>query len=215
MGKDMKILVVVLIVAAIAGGLIGGELSDRPFTIWGAALGAGATFAVIFGLGGFFAWRDKQKRRADDLPPEIRAVFEHMVDRNAAGSRSPTPPRSPARPKIPSIESTIANLVEQDRQEIAAGRVPEKRLIPQHAIKRDIILRAYEIDFQSLTPETRAANLLDFESKINGIKRLNVDELDSVIALMRRTRFDLSEIEHKVRADHPWYSKIERLFPDE
>ena len=78
----MKIFIVVVIVSAIIGGFVGGELTDRTFLLTGAVIGGIGVGAIIFGLGGFFAAQEKRKRNATSSPeltPEIREVFGRMA----------------------------------------------------------------------------------------------------------------------------------------
>ncbi|MDT7523446.1 hypothetical protein RAE21_13705 [Rhodoferax sp. TBRC 17198] len=50
----MKAFVIVVIVSAIIGGFVGGELTDRTFLLTGAVIGALGVGGTIFGLGWFF-----------------------------------------------------------------------------------------------------------------------------------------------------------------
>lgn len=60
----MKAFVVVIIVSAIIGGFVGGELSDQTFLLTGAVIGALGVGGTIFGLGWFFTQQDAKKRSA-------------------------------------------------------------------------------------------------------------------------------------------------------
>ncbi len=60
----MKAFVIVVIVSAIIGGFVGGELTDRTFLLTGAVIGALGVGGTIFGLGWFFTKQDAKKRSA-------------------------------------------------------------------------------------------------------------------------------------------------------
>lgn len=135
----MKIFILVIIAATVVGGFVGGEVTDQPFTILGATLGGVGTFAVLMGLGAFFTHQEKKKDKAVNLTPEMRAVFGRMAERQAAKANSKEMPPSTHTQDRFSIEATVKSLIEQDLETFAAGKIPERRLIPHHAIKRDVI----------------------------------------------------------------------------
>lgn len=208
----MKIFILVIIAATVIGGLIGGELADQTFTIWGAALGGVGTFAVLMGLGAFFAHQEKKKDEAAKLTPEMRAVFARMAERQA-GKSSAAPNPSADRPRDSlSLASTVQSLIEQDLETIAAGKIPERRLIPHHAIKRDVIVRAFEVDFQKLSPSMQELNREHFQSQLAGIRQLGHTELDEILATMKVQRTDLQELERQVRETNTFYSIVDPLF---
>ena len=60
----MKAFIIVIIVSAIIGGFIGGELTDRTFLLTGAVIGALGVGGALFGLGWFFTKQDAKKRSA-------------------------------------------------------------------------------------------------------------------------------------------------------
>lgn len=208
----MKVFILVIIAATAIGGFIGGELTDQTFTIWGAALGGIGTFVVLMGLGAFFTQQEEKKDKAANLTPEMRAVFARMAERQARKAPSkPEPSPKPPSDRF-SIESTIQSLIEQDLEAIAAGKFPERRLIPHHAIKRDVILRAFEIDFERLSPSMQTLNRDHFNSQIAGILQLDQHELDKVLATMKAQRTDLIELERQVREKNKLYSIVDPLF---
>lgn len=110
------------------------------------------------------------------------------------------------------ILGTIMNLLEQDLANSAAGKVPERRLIPHHAIKRDIALRAFEIDFEKLNPRMQELNADDYEGKTNQIRRMDQHQLDGLIDAMRSERTDLLEIEDYVRSKNDRYKIVDPIF---
>ena len=123
-----------------------------------------------------------------------------------------------------SIGGTIKSLMAQDAESLARGEIPEKRLIPHHAIKRDVILSAYHKDFQTAVSQIRSINLVeaekdcrlaeikpDFDKKIYGIKQLGWEDLDKIIALMKQTRTDFKELERDVRSKNSMYSIVDPL----
>lgn len=65
----MKIFVLAIIAATVIGGVIGGEITDQTFTVWGAALGGIGTFAVLMSLGAFFSHQEKNKPKDVELTP--------------------------------------------------------------------------------------------------------------------------------------------------
>jgi hypothetical protein len=209
----VKIFILVVIAATVIGGLIGGEITDQTFTVWGAAFGGVGTFSILMGLGAFFTHQEKKKDKAANLTPEMRAVFARMAERHAAKSSSPKGKLPAERPPERfSIEAAVQGLIDQDLETLAAGKIPERRLIPHHAIKRDVILKAFEVDFQKLSASMQELNNEHFQSQIDGIKRLDQHDLDRVIATMKEQRTDLAELERQVRAKNPMYSIVDPLF---
>ncbi len=208
----MKIFVLVIIAATVIGGFIGGEVTDQTFTIWGAALGGVGTFAVLMGLGALFTHQEKKKDKAANLTPEMRAVFARMAERHAGkGLPAKSKPAASAQDRF-SIEATVQSLIEQDLETLAAGKIPERRLIPHHAIKRDVILKAFEVDFQKLPTSMQELNREHFESQLEGIRQLDQHDLDRVIATMKEQRTDLDDLERQVRAKKSLYSIVDPLF---
>lgn len=214
---------VVILAAAVAGGL------------WGIPAGVGVFVGVtiLFVLIGAVLKqtqaspeqeriqqiRDEYRRKhGEDLPPltdEMRGLFDRMTGRQpppartgASGSQEP----DPLEDKGPlSLGGAIKSLMEQDAQAYARGETPEARLVPHHAIKRDVILAAYTKDFQAHVAQLQSmqwteaekcrrieAAKADFDKHIYGVKRLGWPELDKVIALMKKTRTDLKEVEADV-----------------
>lgn len=192
----MKIFVLVLAAAVVIGGFVGGELIGGAFSITGAVVGGVGTFAVLMGLGAFFSKQD-DKKKAANLPPEMRGVFDRMFKGQSGNDV---------------VMKAVTNLIEQDRAEIAAGRIPERRLIPHHAIKRDVIVEAFTRDFKRLSQGMQDLNRADFEQKIGGIKQMHQDDLDRMIETMRQQRTDLADIEEKVRERNQMYGFLPRLF---
>lgn len=207
----MKIFVLVLIAAAVIGGFIGGEISGETFTVWGAAAGSVGTFAALMGLGAFFSHQEKKKDAEVKLTPEMRDVFARMAERHVAKGR-PRGRQHQQRPEMPSLDATVRSLVEQDLETAAAGKIPERRLIPHHAIKRDVIVKAFEADFRRLTPRLQELNQEHFQSEIDRIRRLDHNDLDSLLTTMSEERGDLAELERQVREERPIYSMVEPLF---
>jgi hypothetical protein len=78
------IFIIVLIVAAVAGGFVGGELTGRTFSALGAVIGGVGTAAVLLGLGAYFSAQEEKKKRG--LTPEIRGVFDRII----TGKANPT-----------------------------------------------------------------------------------------------------------------------------
>lgn len=74
---QMKVFVLVLVAATVIGGFVGGEISDRTFSILGAVVGGVGTATVLLSLGAYFTAQEK-RRKKEDLPPEMRQVFNRM-----------------------------------------------------------------------------------------------------------------------------------------
>lgn len=232
----MKLFFGILLTMAVIGGFAGAEIIDTSFSILGAAIGGIGTGAILLGLGAYF---DSQDRKSSELTPEMRGVFDRMITgksnptrkeiENAkrlhrqAFSHTPARKQSSQRPDL-SLEGTIKSLMAQDAEAIARGEVPERRLIPHHAIKRDVIIAGYTKDFcaaqeqvQKLSwssdKKTRQLEEMqqDFDKKINGIKQLPWEELDKIITLMKKTRTDFEELEQGIRAEKSIYKIVEPL----
>jgi len=77
----MKAFIVVIIVSAIIGGFVGGELTDRTFLLTGAVIGALGVGGTLFGLGWFFTKQDAKKRSAafDSFSGSILGGNQHIM----------------------------------------------------------------------------------------------------------------------------------------
>lgn len=104
-----------------------------------------------------------------------------------------------------------------DAEAISRGETPEARLIPKHAFKRDVIIAAYTKDFNahlalmrsmSWTVEEKEQRIAEvkrgFEDHVGGVRQMRWPDLDKVIALMKRTRTDLKELQAEVLAKRPY-----------
>ena len=58
----MKIFILLIILATIIGGFVGGELTDETFTITGAVIGGVGLASVFLALGAYFDAQEKKKR---------------------------------------------------------------------------------------------------------------------------------------------------------
>jgi uncharacterized membrane protein YfcA len=78
--------VITFLVGAVIGGFVGGYASDSVFSILWAAVGGIGTVGVAFFLGWRFHVADEKKKK-EELPPEMRAVFDGMlgVERDTRG----------------------------------------------------------------------------------------------------------------------------------
>lgn len=231
----MKLFLGILLVVTVIGGFAGAEVLNTSFSILGATIGGVGTTAILLGLGAYF---DAQEKKSPKLPPEMRGVFDRMI----TGKENPTEKeiqaakdgylkaaktnqtrQENARPDF-SIEGALKSLIEQDADAIARGEVPARRLIPHHAIKRDVIIAAYTKDFEislvqikdlswSENEKTRRIRKMknDFDDHINGVKQLDWRNLDEIIAEMKRTRTDLSEIEANIRSKNSMYQIVDPL----
>lgn len=77
----MKAFIIVIIVTAIIGGFVGGELTDRTFLLTGAVIGALGVGGTLLALGSFFTKQDAKKRSA---------AFDSFLTSNK-GIQTPTP----------------------------------------------------------------------------------------------------------------------------
>ncbi len=229
----MKLFITSIVAATIIGGFVGGELTNTLFTLTGAVVGGVGLTTLLLGLGAYFDAQER-KRREKALPPDVRAVFDRMVGKasqasppaerlNSQAARSGESSKTHAVPSL-DLRKVIADLMAQDAAAIARGETPQRRLIPHHAIKPDVIIAAYKKDFQNTTGgvasmgwtdaerETLLSRLTeDFEKHIDGVSQLGPENLDKVIALMKRTRTDLADVERDVRASNPIYSIVDPL----
>ena len=205
----------VILFAAIAGG------------IWGivAAVGVGVGVTVLFVLIGLALQKSADARRqthtqsiqdalrekhGHQIPPQnddIHGVFDRMNELTGGQQKEPT-----CRPPF-TLEGALNSLMDQDAEAYARGEVPEARLVPHHAIKRDFILAAYQKDFQAHLQQLQnmhwteqekvrciADANADFKKHIYGVKRLGWQDLDKIIAIMKKTRTDFRELEADVRS---------------
>lgn len=114
--------------------------------------------------------------------------------------------------ELSSLDITISDLMAQDAEAIARSEIPTRRLVPHHAIKRDLIIKGYNKDFlvyanqiklKKVTESEKSRQLndmkIDFKSKIDGINMMSTDELDKLIILMKK-RTDYAELVKETRA---------------
>jgi hypothetical protein len=87
----MKVFFAVLVVAAIIGGFVGGELSGSTFSILGATVGCIGLATVLLALGAFFSAQDERKKKK--ITPEMRGVFDRMHGIQSEVSPSKWSPR--------------------------------------------------------------------------------------------------------------------------
>lgn len=82
----MKLFIGLIIAAAVIGGFVGAEITGDDFSITGAVIGGVGVFSALMGLGAFFDSQER-KRRAREISPEMRGVFDRMfgVDTQNSG----------------------------------------------------------------------------------------------------------------------------------
>ena len=85
----MKIFIVVIVIATIIGGFVGGEMTDKTFSILGATVGGVGLTTILLGLGAYFTAQEEKKKK-QQLPPEIRGVFDRMFGGPNALSAQPS-----------------------------------------------------------------------------------------------------------------------------
>ena len=164
----------------------------------------------------------KDQRRVGGIKRFIRYLFglnSKEAEQGASLANKRSMPDS-----FDDIEETIKDLMAQDAEVVDRGEIPERRLIPHHAIKRDIIIAAYTKDYKVARKQVQAMNFpkeenvwrltemqKDFDGKIYGIKRLGWQDLDKIIALMKNTRTDFEEIEQDIRSNNALYKNLDFL----
>lgn len=94
----MKAFIIVVIVSAIIGGFVGGELTDRTFLLTGAVIGALGVGGTLFGLGWFFTKQDAKKRSV--------AFDSFLASKKRAQSPSPVPPAQKPMHQDPLFRAT-------------------------------------------------------------------------------------------------------------
>jgi hypothetical protein len=228
----VKLFISILAAATIIGGLVGGEITNRTFSLFGAVIGGGGLAIVLLSLGAYFEAQER-KRNDEVLPQAVRAVFDRMTGRAPSSYTRGVKPKAPPKAAGPAtspprltIDGAIRELIAEDEAAAARGEVLPRRLIPHHAIKRDVVIAAYRKDFEAALSQLRTLQWTgaekdrrssemtkDFEKHIAGVNRLGPEDLDNVIDLMRRTRTDLPQIEQIVRANNPVYDIVEPLAP--
>lgn len=119
--NTMKAFVIVIAIATILGGFVGGELSDTTFMLTGAVIGGVGTAAVLLGLGAFFTAQDDKKRKAGALTPEMRGVFDRMLARSAG--QAPAAPAPRTESKEDAFIRTVSGLLSP---QLAQGRESPK-----------------------------------------------------------------------------------------
>lgn len=205
----MRIFFLVIIGAIIIGGLAGGQATGTTFSIlWATLIGVGV-FAILMGLGALFHRQEEKRKKASNLTPEMRGVFDRMLGKSQnSGPDIHSNPSSDNRVLL----NAVQGLIDQDIQDLKAGKTPERRLIPHHAIKRDIIIKAFEEDFKNLSPNMQNINKDHFQSQLNDIRQWDQHKLDEILKVMKQERGDLKELERKVRSEKSLYSIVNPLF---
>lgn len=89
----VKIFLVVLAIAGVLGGLVGGEITGNSFSFIGLAVGIVATAAVLLGLGAYFHHSDERRRVTDQAARESLATRRPAMTprRQAAGDTGERP----------------------------------------------------------------------------------------------------------------------------
>src|SRR5438477_2280828 len=99
----MKRFIAVMVADTVIGGFVGAELMDSSFSITGAVGGGVGTDTIQLRLGAFFDAQER-KRKEKLLPPEMRAVFDRMLDKNTSSRQQhpkPTPRQQTQRTAPP------------------------------------------------------------------------------------------------------------------
>jgi hypothetical protein len=74
----MKAFLLVLVIAGIIGGFVGGEISDKAFSPIGGIVGIIGIGIIIIGVGAILSTHERANKKTG-LPPEIRGVFDRMT----------------------------------------------------------------------------------------------------------------------------------------
>jgi hypothetical protein len=230
----VKLFIVVVGLAAIGGGIVGGEMTETRFSFSGFAVSGFGLAGVLLGLDALFEAQDR-KRRDKALPrPEVRVVMDRGIVRpGLAASETESritraPRRAPtavADADLLVVETALQEFMAEDATIVARGETPQRRLSPHHALKRDVVITAYRKDFDPSTRQMveamnwtkeekhrRFAEMTkDFEKHLSGVNQLSPEELDQVILTLKRTRTDLADVEHAVRARNRVYRIVAPL----
>ena len=75
----MRQIAITFVVGAVVGGFVGGLFGDAIFSPLGFLLGGVATLGAAYVAGRAFHISDERRKRAGDLPPEMRAIFDRMT----------------------------------------------------------------------------------------------------------------------------------------
>lgn len=132
--------------------------------------------AVVFSVSAYFDW---QKKRKQQLPPEVRRAFDNMI-----GVERPSSPSSPSPLTIENLPAMFIN-----------------------DMKKDIILLGYHKDFYALPKDVQNKNKEDFEEKINIIKNLSPDKIERLLSLRKQSHNDLYELSNEVHERDKKYRK--------
>lgn len=122
----MKAFIIVIAVATVLGGFVGGEFTGNTFMLTGAVIGGVGTAAVLLGLGAFFTAQEERKRKAGGTPPltpEMRGVFDRMLARQA-GQATPRKPESKSESKEDVFVKTVSGLLSP---QLSQGRESAKK----------------------------------------------------------------------------------------
>jgi tetratricopeptide (TPR) repeat protein len=84
----MKIFILVIVIAIVIGGFVGGEIMDKTFSILGATIGGVGLTTILLGLGAYFTAKEEKKRK-QQLSPEIQGVFDRMFGGSSTTSAAP------------------------------------------------------------------------------------------------------------------------------
>ena len=105
MNRSILAFVLVILVAGLIGGFVGAEWSDydRRFSPTGALVGFLGTAATLLGLGAVFDRQD-QKKRAMQIPEEVRGVIGRMLE------MAPVSPSAPPKSSVATNAAVQASL---------------------------------------------------------------------------------------------------------
>ena len=145
---------------------MGAEIMDSSFSITGAVIGGVGTAAFLLGLGAFFDSQERKKEQ--ELPPEMREVFDRMLGRQSSARTKRTIPPKKFRPRTKSspsqgdsldifsddpIGNTIKNLVKlqaeaTDREARVINRLPE--FVRVNSLKLNIMKMLQDMSAESI-----------------------------------------------------------------
>jgi hypothetical protein len=124
----VKIFILVLGVAAVVGGFVGGELMDETFSLTGAVVGGIGAGGVLLGLGAYFHAQEEQKRKASAVTPEMRAVFDRLL-----GGQNPVAPAPGidrrALTQADPVKVTLDALTEVEAEDLPAFSLMKSELV--------------------------------------------------------------------------------------
>lgn len=90
----MKLFALVVAIASVIGGFVGGALLHKMFSISGAVIGGLVVAIGLLSLGAYFDAQET-KKKTEVLPDDVRAIFDRMYGKEPKSSAVKTSPWTP------------------------------------------------------------------------------------------------------------------------